>query len=189
MRCAPPSERPGGGSWRLRERAGGTHHARTLGAPVNGRGGARARRRGSARPDWIDGLVDLKIATTFGGGRLNAELTLSVLRDGSYRKHLEALRQRLARAMVDVGGRLRDIGLVPWLEPQAGMFLWCKLPDGIDASDIAKAALAHNVVLAPGNAFSVSQSAGNYLRFNVSQSMDDRVFQVLRAAIREAAER
>jgi DNA-binding transcriptional MocR family regulator len=143
----------------------------------------------AARPDWIDGLVDLKIATTFGGGRLNAELTLSVLRDGSYRKHLEALRQRLGRAMVDVGSRLKNIGLVPWLEPQAGMFLWCKLPDGIDASDIAKAALAQNVVLAPGNAFSVSQSAGSYLRFNVSQSLDDRVLQVLRTAIRETADR
>jgi DNA-binding transcriptional MocR family regulator len=78
---------------------------------------------------------------------------------------------------------------VPWLEPQAGMFLWCKLPDGIDASDIAKAALAQNVVLAPGNAFSVSQSAGSYLRFNVSQSLDDRVLQVLRTAIRETADR
>ncbi|MCX5576741.1 PLP-dependent aminotransferase family protein [Kaistia terrae] len=143
----------------------------------------------AARPDWIDGLVDLKIATTFGGGRLNAELTLSVLRDGSYRKHLDGLRQRLSRAMVKVGGRLRNIGIVPWLEPQAGMFLWCKLPDGIDSSDVAKAALAHHVVLAPGNAFSVAQSAGSYMRFNVSQSLDDRVFQVLTAAIREAAER
>jgi DNA-binding transcriptional MocR family regulator len=143
----------------------------------------------AARPDWIDGLVDLKIATTFGGGRLNAELTLTVLRDGSYRKHLDGLRQRLSRAMVEVGGRLRNIGIVPWLEPQAGMFLWCKLPDGIDSSDVAKSALAHHVVLAPGNAFSVAQSAGSYLRFNVSQSQDDRVFQVLTAAIREAAER
>ncbi|MCX5570946.1 PLP-dependent aminotransferase family protein [Kaistia sp. K-TC2] len=140
----------------------------------------------AARPDWIDGLVDLKIATTFGAGRLNAEVTLAVLRDGGYRKHLEALRLRLSRARVEVGARLHDLGLTPWIEPQAGMFLWCRLPDGIEASAVARAALSQKIVLAPGNAFSVAQSAGSYLRFNVSQCQDERVFTVLKAAIGEA---
>jgi DNA-binding transcriptional MocR family regulator len=52
----------------------------------------------AARPEWIEGLTDLKIATTFGGGRLNAELALNVPSDSSYRKHLEGLRSKLARA-------------------------------------------------------------------------------------------
>ena len=43
----------------------------------------------AARPDWIEGLIDLKIATSFGGGRLAAELVLNVLSDGGYRKHME----------------------------------------------------------------------------------------------------
>ncbi|WEK52472.1 MAG: PLP-dependent aminotransferase family protein [Candidatus Kaistia colombiensis] len=141
----------------------------------------------ATRPDWIDGLVDLKIATTFGAGRLNAEVTLAVLRDGSYRKHLETLRLRLSRARAEVGAKLRDLGLEPWIEPQAGMFLWCRLPDGIEASAVARAALSQKIVLAPGNAFSVAQSAGVFLRFNVSQCQDERVFTVLRAAIRDAA--
>lgn len=140
----------------------------------------------AARPDWIDGLVDLKIATTFGGGRLNAELTLNVLRDSGYRKHLDGLRLRLARARGEVGTRLHQLGLTLWLEPQAGMFLWCQLPEGIDSAEIARLALAQKVVLAPGNAFSVSQSASRYLRFNVSQCRDERVFTVLEAAMWEA---
>ena len=49
----------------------------------------------AAKPAWIDGLTDLKIATSFGGGRLSAELVLNVLSDGGYRKHLEILRGRL----------------------------------------------------------------------------------------------
>ena len=53
----------------------------------------------AARRDWIEGLIDLKIATSFGGGRLAAELVLTVLQDGSYRKHMEGLRARLSRAM------------------------------------------------------------------------------------------
>ncbi len=110
-----------------------------------------------------------------------------MLSDGGYRKHLEQLRSRLARAMFDVAARLKALGIVPWLEPQAGMLLWCRLPDDIDATDVARAALADGVVLAPGNAFSLSQSAGNYMRFNVSQTLSDRTFQVLREALRVSA--
>jgi DNA-binding transcriptional MocR family regulator len=139
----------------------------------------------AARPDWIDGLVDLNIATSFGSARLNAELVLSALKDGGYRKHLDSLRDRLTRARSDVSARLKDIGIVPWLEPQAGMFLWSALPEGVDASAVAKGALAENVVLAPGNVFSVSQSASRYLRINVSQC-PDRVFDVLETAIARA---
>jgi DNA-binding transcriptional MocR family regulator len=140
----------------------------------------------AVRADWIDGLIDLKIATSFGGGRLAAELVLHVLRDGGYRKHMEGLRLRLSRAMREVNGRLKWLGLEPWLEPQAGMFLWSRLPDGIDAADVAREALADNIVLAPGNAFSLSQSAAGFLRFNVSQSQDERVFEVLRKALARA---
>lgn len=138
----------------------------------------------AARPDWIEGLIDLKIATSFGGSRFNAELVYGVLRDGSYRKHMEGLRLRLSRTMLDVSKRLKDIGIVPWLEPQAGMFLWCSLPEGIDAAELARDALAEKVVLAPGNAFSLSLSANGFLRFNVAQSSEPRVFDVLRMGIK-----
>ncbi|RUM17078.1 PLP-dependent aminotransferase family protein [Rhizobium phaseoli] len=132
-----------------------------------------------AKPEWIDGLTDLKIATSFGGGRLTAELVLNVLSDGSYRKHMETLRNRLSRAMGEVSARLKGLGITPWLEPPAGMFLWCRLPDEVDAADVARAALERKIVLAPGNAFSLSQSATNFMRFNVSQTLDARVFEVL----------
>lgn len=137
----------------------------------------------AAPRDWIEGLADLRIATSFGGGRLAAEVVLTLLRDGSYRKHMEALRLRLSRTMNETIARLAAIGITPWLEPSAGMFLWCSLPDGIDAADIARRALAEGVVLAPGNAFSLSRSANGFLRFNVAQSRDGKVFDVLARAI------
>ena len=99
---------------------------------------------------------------------------------------MEGRRSRLAGARFEVGARLKAIGITPWLEPEAGMFLWCRLPDGLDAAKVARAALAENIVLAPGNAFSVAQSAAGFLRFNVSQTLDDRVFAVLRQALRYA---
>ena len=141
----------------------------------------------AARPDWIDGLIDLKIATSFGGAGLSAALVQTLLMDGSYRKHIETLRQRLSHARSETVARLKAIGIVPWIEPQAGMFLWCKLPGGRDAAKIARRALAENIVLAPGNAFSLSQTAGGFMRFNVAQSMDQRIFTTLQAAMRANA--
>ena len=138
----------------------------------------------AARADWIEGLVDLRIATSLGGGRLATELVLAVLRDGSYRKHMERLRLRLARATTEVNARLSDAGITPWLIPQSGMFLWCSLPDGINSADVAQEALAERIVLAPGNVFSLSQSAQAFMRFNVAQCLDDRLFEFLGAAIR-----
>ncbi|MCA0057978.1 MULTISPECIES: PLP-dependent aminotransferase family protein [unclassified Mesorhizobium] len=137
----------------------------------------------AAPRDWMEGLADLKIATTFGGGRLAAELVLTLLRDGSYRKHMDLLRARLSRAMIETGARLKASGITPWIEQPAGLFLWCSLPDAVDAAEVARRALAANVVLAPGNAFSLSQSASRFLRFNVAQCEDERIFKVLEAAM------
>lgn len=138
----------------------------------------------AARADWLEGLIDLKIATSFGGARLNAELVLGVLGDGSYRRHLDVLKSRLAKSMVDVVARLQDMGIEPWIMPQAGMLLWCRLPDGVDSSDLARAALKDGVVLAPGNVFSTSQTAAGFMRFNASQTLDEHVLAVLGRAIR-----
>lgn len=137
----------------------------------------------AARPDWIDGLIDLKIAGSFGGNALSAGLTLSVLKDGGYRHHVAGLRTRLATAMGETIRRLAPLGIRPWLEPRGGLYLWCHLPDGLDSTEIARQALRENVILAPGNVFSVSQTAASFLRFNVSQSSDPRIFEVLARAM------
>ncbi|ALN73497.1 PLP-dependent aminotransferase family protein [Aureimonas sp. AU20] len=125
----------------------------------------------AAKPEWIDGLTDLQVATNFGGpSPLSADLVLELLSDGSYRKHVASLRARLAKRRKEVQARLEGLGLSVWVEPRGGFTLWCHLPEGRDAAEIAKAALVENMVLAPGNVFSVSQSAPSLMRFNVAQT-------------------
>ena len=51
----------------------------------------------AARAEWIDSLIDMKLATSFGSDPFSAELIFAVLSDGVYRKHVEALNRRLAR--------------------------------------------------------------------------------------------
>ena len=137
----------------------------------------------AARAEWIDSLIDMKLATSFGSDPFSAELIFAVLSDGVYRKHVEALNRRLAEAMGETLDRLKGLGFTPWHEPTGGMFLWMKLPAGLDSADVARRALAENVVLAPGNVFSPSQSANSYMRFNVAQSRGARLFTVLEKAM------
>jgi DNA-binding transcriptional MocR family regulator len=138
----------------------------------------------AARADWINGLVDLQVATCFGGPSLVAtELIASVLAGGGYRKHMEELRQRLARARHAIATRLEPLGIRPWLMPRGGFYLWCRLPEGQDSTTLARRALEERVVLAPGNVFSVSQTATPFLRFNVAQSYDPRILAALKRAM------
>jgi DNA-binding transcriptional MocR family regulator len=137
-----------------------------------------------ARGDWIEGLTDLALATSFGSSDLAAQVTHRLLTDGSYRHHLDALRPRLARAMATTAEHLGRLGFTLWTRPDAGMFVWAQLPDGLDSSEISIRALERGLVLAPGNVFSVSRTAGRYLRFNVAQCGGKRVFDKLAEAMR-----
>ncbi|AOY99958.1 GntR family transcriptional regulator [Cupriavidus sp. USMAHM13] len=141
----------------------------------------------AARADWIEGLVDLQVATSFGGASpVATELVGQVLAGGGYRKHMEALRRRLSQARRDIAARLAPLGIDPWLMPRGGFYLWCRLPDGLDSTVLARLALADGVVLAPGNVFSVSQSAASFLRINVAQSGDPRAPETLRRVMAAA---
>jgi DNA-binding transcriptional MocR family regulator len=140
----------------------------------------------AGRRDWIDKLTDHRIATGFSSNRLSEELVLSVLRSAAYHKHKEALRTRLAKARAATIPRLRALGIEPWIEPKAGMLLWCRLPEGLDAAEVARHALADGAVLAPGNVFSPSQTKARFLRFNVAQCTDDRLFPILEKALRRS---
>ena len=138
-----------------------------------------------ARPDRIEALVDLQVATGFGGpSPMAADLVRAILGDGSYRRHLEALRRRLSRARREAASRLAELGIRPWVVPRGGFSLWCRLPDGRNAAEVARAALRDGMVLAPGDVFSPSHAASDFMRFNVAQMDDPRVYEVLGRALR-----
>ena len=136
----------------------------------------------AGRADWIEGLVDLQVATNFGGpGPVASELIASVLVGGTYRKHMEEVRRRLTRARREAVDRLALLGIVP----RGGFYLWCRLPEGYDSAAIARRCMEDKVMLAPGNVFSVSQSAAAFMRFNVTHLGDRRIWTALKKAMED----
>lgn len=148
----------------------------------------------STDPATLADLIDLKLAMSFGNNELSAQLVYRLLSDGSYRKHVGAIRDRLARTRFQVGRKLTSLGFKPWLGTQAdggeGMFLWLELPQSVrrgrnagwhNAEDLAVLAQDQGIVLAPGNVFSPQAAWPRHLRFNVAQSLDPRIYTFLKA--------
>jgi len=142
-----------------------------------------------AKPEWIAALSDLRIATGMSGSPLAAQLLHHVLADGGFRRHLERIRGRLDDARDRTLKRLKSVGILPWLEPKAGLFLWCELPGSTDAAAVARRGLAADVLFAPGNVFSVGQSARSFMRFNVAMMDDPRIYRVLHGAMGDCGDR
>lgn len=55
-----------------------------------------------------------------------------------------------------------------WTRPEGGLFIWVTLPPSIDAADLLREALDHNVAFVPGGAFFTDGSGANTLRLSFS---------------------
>jgi DNA-binding transcriptional MocR family regulator len=140
----------------------------------------------AGRADWMEALLDLKLATTLGNSAFAAATIHAFLAEGGYRRHLDALRPRLAAATALLTARLSELGVELWVEPRAGLFAWARLPDGLDATDVARIAQERNVVFAPGRSFSADPGWRGFMRFNVAVSGEPRIFETLDWAMRKA---
>jgi DNA-binding transcriptional MocR family regulator len=134
----------------------------------------------AARQEWVDTLLDLKLAATFGSNDLSARVVHHLLSDGSYRRHLDVTRGKLHRARAATIDALRTMGIEPWHEPRGGLFVWGLLPSGMSAIDVAKRAESRDLLLAPGDVFSSGQRATGALRFNAAHCCAPGVFGILR---------
>ena len=138
----------------------------------------------AARADWVEELVDLQVATSFGGPSPVATET------DRKRPRRRQLSQAHGRAAADARAgasrrRARARGVRHRTLDHAARRLLSLVPPARRSRfrRHRTRSLEKNVVLAPGNVFSVSQSAGSFLRFNVAQSADERVFAVIRRAM------
>ena len=82
----------------------------------------------AARQDWIPSRRS-QARDHHGQQRDRGRILHRVLTESGYRRHLEGLRRKLADAMGRALQNLRRHGLIPWIEPRAGIYLWARLPE------------------------------------------------------------
>jgi DNA-binding transcriptional MocR family regulator len=137
----------------------------------------------AASPALVASLTDLKLITSTSTPATVERVVYQVLTSGSYRRHLKQLHQRLDTLRRDVVAQFASRGIHPWYLPEAGFALWLRLPAGISSRALTAYAAAKQVVLAPGPNFSQWPDADQFMRVNITQCADPKLWQVLDDAL------
>lgn len=63
-----------------------------------------------------------------------------------------------------------------YVRPEGGMFVWCKLPEGVDMLDFCKKCVEHKLAVVPGTTFLPDENATTqYIRLNFSTPTDENI--------------
>lgn len=148
-----------------------------------------------APTDVIAKLVQLKQGTDLHTSSFNQVVAYEVARGGFLDRHIRHIRQ--------VYHERRDIMLdalernfppeITWTHPDGGLFLWVRLPHGMDSHTLLKAALEQKVAFVPGDSFFAPGTtdpaeARRYMRLNFSNAQPDMIREGIRrmaVAVRE----
>jgi 2-aminoadipate transaminase len=68
-----------------------------------------------------------------------------------------------------------------WTRPKGGMFLWVTLPEGLNATELAREAAEAGVVYVPGEAFFAGGGGENTLRLSYSVATPEQIETGMRA--------
>ena len=101
-------------------------------------------------------LLQAKQAADLHSPSFNQRMVFEVLKDGFLDQHVPTIRA-LYKSQRDVmlaalSTHMAGTG-VQWNKPAGGMFLWLKLPDGMNAGDLLPLAVDLNVAYVPGASF------------------------------------
>lgn len=134
----------------------------------------------AAEPGLLEELVYFKLVSGMSTPGINERLVHAICMEGHVRKHLEHLRDRLAKAQERTCRRLEHAGFARFFEPGAGMFVWAKPQEGTkDALALSQRALERGILLAPGHLFRAALEPSPWLRFNVAYCDHDSLFRFL----------
>ncbi len=129
-----------------------------------------------APPSIYPKLLQAKQAADLHTPSFNQRMVYEVLKTGFLDGHvptIRALYKAQRDAMLEaLNTHLAGTG-VQWNTPDGGMFLWVKLPQGMNAVDLLPQAVDRNVAYVPGAAFYSGQPQANTLRLSfVTASVD-----------------
>jgi 2-aminoadipate transaminase len=135
-------------------------------------------------------LLQAKQAADLHSPGFNQRMVAEVMKDGFLDRHvptIRALYKRQRDAMLAALQREMPEG-VSWNTPDGGMFLWARLPAGMNAVELLPKAVDKNVAFVPGAAFYADNADERTLRLSFVTASVDQIntgVAALAAAIRE----
>lgn len=113
-------------------------------------------------------LVQAKQAADLHTPSFTQRIVYESVKDGFLDTHIPQIRQLYAArcaAMLDAMDRHFPKQL-QWNRPEGGMFIWVKLPQGLDSLSLLEKAIAANVAFVPGAPFFANDPQPNTLRLS-----------------------
>jgi 2-aminoadipate transaminase len=140
----------------------------------------------------IDKLVQVKQATDLHTSTFNQFVSYEVARDDQFlAEHIEVLRN-VYRDRRDLMLKTMEENFpqeVTWTRPEGGLFLMVTMPAHLNARDVLKEALTHNVAFVPCDDFFIGDAGHNTFRLNFSNARPERIvegIQRLGAVLKES---
>ncbi|GLU31592.1 PLP-dependent aminotransferase family protein [Trinickia caryophylli] len=125
----------------------------------------------AANRDLVARFALTKMAVGLTSSEVTERAVANVLVDGHYERHTAHIRERLFNAHNRVTEAMAASGLEVFHRPNAGLFLWAKLPiRPEDSIAVASDALSQGIWLAPGSYFRPGERASEWFRFNAATS-------------------
>ncbi len=137
-------------------------------------------------------LLQAKQAADLHSPSFNQRMVAEVLKDGFLDRHvptIRALYKHQCEVMLDALSR-EMAGLdVQWNSPDGGMFLWARLPAGLNAIELLPKAVDKGVAFVPGAAFFAADPDPRALRLSFVTASEEQIrigIKALADTIREA---
>ncbi|WP_419793596.1 PLP-dependent aminotransferase family protein [Pseudomonas palleroniana] len=142
-----------------------------------------------AAPQLAANLTHMKLMSGGVTSELFEHVVYRMLSEGSYARHRKRTVQRLQEAGGRVEQWLKRCGCEPAMAYEGGMFIWARLPAGVNAEQLAQAALKHSMALAPGALFGYDPANGDSMRFNVAHTDEPRIQRLFETLLLKAVGR
>ena len=161
------------------------HHPRTVSV-----GSSSKSHWGGLRTGWVraprallPALVDARVTTDLGAPVLEQLVLLELMKvsPGLTTERRDDLREARDALVAALGVRLPELR---FRVPRGGLFLWCELPEGVDASGVAVAAEDEGLLVAAGPRFAVVGGLERWVRLPyvlAPEVMTDAVDRLARA--------
>jgi 2-aminoadipate transaminase len=137
-------------------------------------------------------LLQAKQAADLHSPSFNQRMVAEVMKDGFLDRHVPTIRAlyKSQRDAMLVALKREMAGLdVQWNTPVGGMFLWARLPQGLDAASLLPRAVDKGVAFVPGTPFYVHGGDPRTLRLSFVTATPEQIdtgVALLAATIREA---
>jgi 2-aminoadipate transaminase len=141
-------------------------------------------------PEVVQRLVCLKQITDLHTGSLTQRIAYEYCARGFLEPGIQRLRDvyRARRDVMLAALQEHCSDAVTWHRPHGGMFIFCRLREPRDATDLLQFALGRGIVFVPGAGFHVNGGGKNTFRLNFVSADEERIrrgISILGDTIRE----